>query len=213
MAGLPLVGVIIGLCLGGPVGLLAGAKLGGVAAIGGSLLGYAGASVFKEQTELRNYIDDHYKDNPALYVVTPRKEALLEKQGVPPRTSTEPIRHITASGQNRRVLSSRSYSSLIGPGTIPSRKELPRRNSLSVGENLDKKKQATELRSSYRKLGDLTEEEQRSVMALICSQAETGNKQGFSFVVRRQDIHSEYHHNITSLDKEIHERKKKTFFK
>ena len=48
MAGLPLVGAMFGLCLGGPVGLLAGAKLGGVAAVGGSILGYTGASVIKE---------------------------------------------------------------------------------------------------------------------------------------------------------------------
>ena len=39
MAGLPLAGAMMGLCLGGPVGVLAGVKLGGVAAVGGSLLG------------------------------------------------------------------------------------------------------------------------------------------------------------------------------
>ena len=58
MAGLPLVGAMMGLCLGGPVGVLAGAKLGGVAAVGGSILGYTGALVIKEQRELRSYIDD-----------------------------------------------------------------------------------------------------------------------------------------------------------
>ena len=61
MAGLPLAGAMMGLCLGGPVGVLAGAKLGGVAALGGSILGYTGAMVIKEQRELRSYIDDHYK--------------------------------------------------------------------------------------------------------------------------------------------------------
>ena len=38
MAGLPLAGALFGLCLGGPVGLLAGAKVGGLAAVGGSIL-------------------------------------------------------------------------------------------------------------------------------------------------------------------------------
>ena len=35
MTGLPLAGALFGMCLGGPVGLLAGVKLGGVAAVGG----------------------------------------------------------------------------------------------------------------------------------------------------------------------------------
>merc|ERR1712173_151786 len=52
IASLPLAGAVFGLCLGGPVGLMAGAKIGGVAAIGGSILGYAGASVIKEQKEM-----------------------------------------------------------------------------------------------------------------------------------------------------------------
>ena len=52
MAGLPLAGAMFGLCLGGPVGLLAGVKLGGVTALGGSILGYTGASVIKEQREV-----------------------------------------------------------------------------------------------------------------------------------------------------------------
>ena len=46
-AGLPIAGAILGLCVGGPVGLLAGAKLGGVAAISGSILGYTGASIIR----------------------------------------------------------------------------------------------------------------------------------------------------------------------
>lgn len=39
--------------LGGPVGLMAGIKLGGVVAVGGSILGYTGAKVISEHRELR----------------------------------------------------------------------------------------------------------------------------------------------------------------
>jgi hypothetical protein len=38
---------------GGPVGLMAGIKLGGVAAVGGSILGYSGAKVISQHRELR----------------------------------------------------------------------------------------------------------------------------------------------------------------
>lgn len=55
MAGLPLVGACV------LVVQWAGAKLGGVAAVGGSILGYTRAMVIKEHRELRTYIDDHYK--------------------------------------------------------------------------------------------------------------------------------------------------------
>ena len=80
MAGLPLAGAMMGLCLGGPVGVLAGVKLGGVAALGGSILGYTGASVIKEQKDMRKHIDDHYKKEPQLYVLTPKEEALLSRR-------------------------------------------------------------------------------------------------------------------------------------
>lgn len=35
----PLVGAVIGTCIGGPIGLLAGLKLGGLTALGGGVLG------------------------------------------------------------------------------------------------------------------------------------------------------------------------------
>ena len=38
------------------MGILAGAKLGGVAAIGGSILGYTGASIIREQREMRRLL-------------------------------------------------------------------------------------------------------------------------------------------------------------
>ncbi len=47
MAGLPMLGAIMGMCIGGPVGFLAGVKIGGLAAVGGSILGYTGASVVR----------------------------------------------------------------------------------------------------------------------------------------------------------------------
>ena len=54
-AGLPIAGAILGLCVGGPVGLLAGAKLGGVAAISGSILGYTGASIIRYDFTYHGY--------------------------------------------------------------------------------------------------------------------------------------------------------------
>ena len=38
------------------MGILAGAKLGGVAAIGGGILGYTGASIIREQREMRRLL-------------------------------------------------------------------------------------------------------------------------------------------------------------
>ena len=35
----PMAGAILGTCLGGPVGFLAGIKIGGLAAVGGSIFG------------------------------------------------------------------------------------------------------------------------------------------------------------------------------
>ena len=55
-------------------------KLGGVAAVGGSILGYAGASVVREQRELRTYIDEHYVREPDLYVLSPKEEAELTRR-------------------------------------------------------------------------------------------------------------------------------------
>lgn len=43
----PLVGALVGTCMGGPIGLLIGAKAGGVAAIGCGILGFTGGSVLK----------------------------------------------------------------------------------------------------------------------------------------------------------------------
>ncbi|XP_023348282.1 uncharacterized protein LOC111717000, partial [Eurytemora carolleeae] len=56
----PMAGAVLGTCLGGPVGLLAGVKIGGLAAIGGSIFGYSTGSLIKEHTDRQDYISDFY---------------------------------------------------------------------------------------------------------------------------------------------------------
>jgi hypothetical protein len=49
-AAVPMAGaVLVGTCLGGPVGLLAGLKIGAFVGLGGSLLGYSTANMMGEQ--------------------------------------------------------------------------------------------------------------------------------------------------------------------
>ncbi|KAK7790819.1 hypothetical protein R5R35_008601 [Gryllus longicercus] len=50
----PLAGALIGGCLGGPVGLFAGMKLGGLAALGCSVLGFTGGKFLKKKQEEEN---------------------------------------------------------------------------------------------------------------------------------------------------------------
>ena len=105
MTGLPLAGALFGMCLGGPVGLLAGVKLGGVAAVGGSILGYTGASVIKEQKEMREHIDEYYTKEPDLYTLTPREEVMLTKRRQSERTPPQSPGRLSTSGSRReRVL-------------------------------------------------------------------------------------------------------------
>ena len=176
MAGLPLVGAMFGLCLGGPVGVLAGAKLGGVAAVGGSILGYTGAMVIKEQRELRSYIDDHYKRDPELYVLSPREENLLSRRMSVRSPAEGGTRHLPGqrgggggggsmyrrgpAGYRRPSITSSHTSSL------PSSPAVKRRGGQPAGQL---KRKPTPRPGQYRRLGDLTQEEQRSVLSLICS--------------------------------------------
>ena len=49
LAGIPMAGaVLVGACLGGPVGLLAGIKIGAFVGLGGSLMGYSTANMVEE---------------------------------------------------------------------------------------------------------------------------------------------------------------------
>ncbi|XP_067004585.2 syntaxin-17 [Anabrus simplex] len=47
----PLAGAVIGGCLGGPIGLVAGAKLGGLTALGCGFLGFTGGRLLKKRQE------------------------------------------------------------------------------------------------------------------------------------------------------------------
>ena len=195
MAGLPLVGAMMGLCLGGPVGVLAGAKLGGVAAVGGSILGYTGACVIKEQRELRTYIDDHYKREPDLYVLSPKEETILNRR-MSIRTPPEGSRHLPGQrtgslykrgpGGYRRPSASGSGSCSSLPASPSVRRrgqsvrqaqtsQLKRRPTPRPSSRLgDTKPVPPHLvsRGQYRRLGDLTPDEQRSVLALIYNQGQ-----------------------------------------
>ena len=203
MAGLPLAGAMMGLCLGGPVGVLAGAKLGGVAALGGSILGYTGAAVIKEQKDVRKHIDDHYRNEPRLYVLTPREEALLARHARRTSTSTsaapscgpalrpsqsvdiscatsprsrrpqsESARHLPNVRSRRACYrSSRALSEQRSLSSSPSANSSPaarRRKLEDSGRQPPQPRLPPGLHpGQFRRLGDLSAEEQRSVIALI----------------------------------------------
>lgn len=48
-AAYPLMGAIIGTCVAGPLGLLAGMKTGGLLALGGGMLGFTGGKILKKE--------------------------------------------------------------------------------------------------------------------------------------------------------------------
>lgn len=186
---------MFGLCLGGPVGVLAGAKLGGVAAVGGSILGYTGAMVIKEQRELRTYIDDHYKREPELYVLSPKEETILSR-----RMS---LRTAEVGGSTRHLPGQRSGGGSFykrGPGgyrrpsatSLPSSPAARRRGEERPGSGRQVKRTGTP-RPQYRRLGDLTEEEQRSVLSLICSQ---GPLEDRTFAVASSACHEDCDHQV-----------------
>ena len=60
--------------------MLAGVKIGGFSAVMGSILGYTGASVVKEHQDLRTYIDEHYEQEPQLYVQSPKDDSLNKRR-------------------------------------------------------------------------------------------------------------------------------------
>ena len=109
MAGLPMIGALMGMCIGGPIGMLAGVKIGGFSAVMGSILGYTSASVVKEHQDFREYIDHHYEQEPQLYVQSPRDDSLANKQR---RASSS--RALPDTPGQPRALGSAKY--LVGPG-------------------------------------------------------------------------------------------------
>ena len=55
----PVMGALLGTCVGGPIGMVAGLKAGGLAAVGCGILGFTGGSVLKSNEEvlLQGHID------------------------------------------------------------------------------------------------------------------------------------------------------------
>lgn len=55
----PIAGAVLGGCIGGPIGLMAGFKLGGLAAIGCGVIGFTGGQFLKkkQQTEVKTEVD------------------------------------------------------------------------------------------------------------------------------------------------------------
>ena len=149
--------------------------------MGGSFLGYTGACVIKEQKEMRSYIDDHYKAEPEL-CITPRQEARLHRRQPSLRSDQSvrpPLRRAHSSSDQARQLPSlpsqssarrlerlerleRGSSSASNSPVCSRRKQTSRRQSRPA--------QPPHLQSGqFRRLGDLSEEEQRSVVALIAA--------------------------------------------
>ncbi len=71
-AAFPLAGAVLGGMVGGPVGFVAGIKLGGLAAVGGGLAGFTGGTLWKKRQdkitniELQNLSDSRSKSLPEL---------------------------------------------------------------------------------------------------------------------------------------------------
>ena len=128
---------------------------------------------------------------------------MLNKTRALARTPTESTGHLPTSGRSspvrfRRQLSSRSWCSLSTSSC---------RSCHSAGVRLNKEQEVREIKqtpditksSSYRRLGDLTEDEQRSVLALICRNSAVDERQVCTFVVNRDkhDIHADIEQNVT----------------
>ena len=136
--------------------------------------------MIKEQKEMRSYIDDHYKAEPEL-CITPRQEARLHRRQ-PSIRSDQPVRpplrrahsswdqprHLPSlpsqpsPRRSERTSSSATNSPVSQRRKFQSTKQTSRRQSRPV--------QPPHLQSGqFRRLGDLSEEEQRSVVALIAA--------------------------------------------
>ena len=127
MAGLPMIGALMGMCIGGPIGMLAGVKIGGFSAVMGSILGYTGASVVKEHQDFREYIDNHYEQEPQLYVQSPRDDSLNKQRERKVSRSLPEI-------PGQRPISSAKY--MVGPNGYR-RPSLVRASSFSEQRNVN----------------------------------------------------------------------------
>ena len=137
MAGLPMIGALMGMCIGGPIGMLAGVKIGGFSAVMGSILGYTSASVVKEHNDFREYIDDHYVEQPELFVQSPASDSLNKR-----RTSRS-----LPEVPGQRPLSSAKY--MVGPNGYR-RPSLVRAASFTEHRNVNVKMNMTRASSVER---------------------------------------------------------------
>ena len=115
------------------MGILAGAKLGSLAAIGGSILGYTGASIIREQREVRRLLAQP-PPAPAQEVTAPvrksqrrrksvrlREEPRKEEEEVgevlyPPHLHTSQWRQLQHKTEQSELTNQQSILALIGPG-------------------------------------------------------------------------------------------------
>lgn len=55
----PLTGALLGTCIGGPVGLIAGLKIGAMTALGGTILGFTGGRLLKKTQQENTCSSEH----------------------------------------------------------------------------------------------------------------------------------------------------------
>ena len=135
---------------------------------------------------MRKHIDDHYKNEPKLYVLTPKEEALLARRRASLRSqqSTESssvrqlpnVRHRHQSESQRHLPSVRSRracyrssSSLSEHRGYSSANNSPMMSRRKTDSSSSQRHQHPPnlQKQQFRRLGDLSIEEQKSVIALI----------------------------------------------
>lgn len=80
----PMCGALIGTCLGGPIGMVAGLKAGGLAAIGCGILGFTGGSAIKNSeqgtVERTTLVGEEEEDNVAQVAVEDSEKTAEERK-------------------------------------------------------------------------------------------------------------------------------------